>query len=84
MPCSVEHSCALLRKASSYQVVLPNGHTKLLVDMDAYEMMEALMNTVDTIEHLDARLARVSHLIEEWQATGSSKPKRKRNKGRKQ
>ncbi len=84
MPCSVEHSCAILRKASSYQVVLPNGHTKLLADMDGYEMMEALMNAIDTVEHIDARLARLALLIEEWQAKGSSKPKRKRNKGRKQ
>lgn len=81
MPCSVERSCSILRKASSYQMVLPNGHTKLLVDMDAYEMMEALMNSVDTIERLDTRLARLAYLIDEWQTKGSSKPTRKRNKG---
>ena len=83
MPCSVEHSCSVLRRAANYQMVLPNGHTKLLADMDAYELMEALMNTVDTMERLDTRLARLSYIIEEWQVRGTSKPQKKRNKGSK-
>lgn len=80
MPCSIEHSCEVLRRAANYQIVLPNGSTKRLANMDAYEMMEALMSTVDTMERVDARLGRLAYLIDEWQAKGTSKPKRKKSR----
>ena len=79
--CSLEKSIDILRRAKKYQVVLPNGETRLLSDMDPYDVMEALMNTIDTIEHVDARLGHVAQLVADWQRSGSSKPKKKRRPG---